>query len=238
MSARPLSTGLKCLEMLEVVAAQPGAGRLADLARAVGESRATTHQRLLTLVTAGWVERTEDGHYRLSLRPCRIARAALDQAGLGDRVLPSLQALTNQTGCASSLVVLEGTRIVIAQRVEAGGVLRADLRVGAAMPWDVSASGAIWLAHGPADLRARLEEAGTTLPDSSRIEEARRDHVAYGLSEGMLAGIGGVAAPVTDASGALIASLSAVWVTGQQEAGAVAHAVRSAASDLASALQT
>ncbi|MEM0989067.1 MAG: IclR family transcriptional regulator [Pseudomonadota bacterium] len=238
MPARPLSTGLKCLEMLEVVAGQPGAGRLADLARAVGESRATTHQRLLTLVTAGWVERTGEGHYRLSLRPCRIARAALDQAGLGDRVLPGLQKLTDQTGCASSLVVLEGTQIVIAQRVEAGGVLRTDLRPGAAMPWDVSASGVIWLAHGPKDLQARLEEAGAALPDPSRIEEARGDGISYGLSEGVLAGIEGVAAPVTDASGALIASLSAVWVTGQQEAAAVGHAVRSAATDLASALQT
>ncbi|MEM7744229.1 MAG: IclR family transcriptional regulator [Pseudomonadota bacterium] len=237
MSARPLSTGLKCLEMLELVAALPWPGRLADLARAAGESRATTHQRLLTLVTAGWVERTEEGHYRLSLRSCRIARAALDQSGLGDRVLPSLQRLTDQTGCASSLVVLEGTRIIIAQRVEAGGVLRTDLRPGAAMPWDVSASGAIWLAFGPDGLAARLVAEGTVLPVPDRIERVRKDGVSYGLSQGPLSGIGGVAAPVLDGSGALIASLSAVWVVGQRNMGDVESAVRQAAYDLAMALR-
>lgn len=210
MSARPLSTGLKCLEMLELVAALPGPGRLADLARAAGESRATTHQRLLTLVTAGWVERTAEGHYRLSLRPCRIARAALDQAGLGDRVLPHLTALTEETGQASSLVVLEGTSIVIAQRVEAGGVLRADLRPGAAMPWAVSASALIWLAFGPADLVDRLTAEGETLPDPARVAGARDSDLAMGLPKGPLDGIGAIAVPVRDAEGRLLASLSLV----------------------------
>lgn len=53
MSTRPLSTVLKCFDLLEVIAGLPGAVRLSELARIVGETRATTYQRLLTLTTAG-----------------------------------------------------------------------------------------------------------------------------------------------------------------------------------------
>ncbi|MEM6623543.1 MAG: hypothetical protein AAF674_15035 [Pseudomonadota bacterium] len=87
---------------------------------------------------------------------------------------------------------------------------------GAAMPWDVSASGAIRLGFGARDLAATLEDADVQTPTPTRIAVAAKAGLAHGLSHCMLAGIGGVAVPVKDSGGSLIASLSAVWVIGQQ----------------------
>ncbi|MEL6964795.1 MAG: helix-turn-helix domain-containing protein [Pseudomonadota bacterium] len=210
MPVRPLTTAVNCLDLLDLIAAAGAPVRLADAARLSGQSRATTYQRLLTLVTAGWLERLSDDTYRLSLTACRIANAALEQAGFGDRALPVLQSLTDLTGETSSLVALENVRLIIAQRVEARGVLRADLRVGAELSFDDSASGKVWLAFGPDDLSERLA-AGT---GAKLREEERRSIQADGCALGggglTLPGIAVLAAPVLDDRGRCLASLSLV----------------------------
>lgn len=208
MTVKPLTSVLKCLNLLDVIADQPGAVRISELGRLIGESRATTYQRLMTLTEAGWLERLADGGYRLSTRACRIGAAALDQAGFGDRVQPLLDALANELGDAVSLVVLEGERLIIAQRAEARAILRADLRVGAALSFLDSSSGAVWLAFGPEDLKDRLASAGRRLPSASRIRDVRSKAASVGGGGETLPGIASFAVPVLDAQGKCRASLS------------------------------
>lgn len=208
MQVRPLSTALKCFELLELLANQSQAVRISELGRLIGESRATTYQRLLTLTTAGWLERIPDGRYRLSTRACRIATAALEQAGFGERAQPILNELAEQFGEAVSLVTLENDRIVIARRAESRGILRADLKVGVAVSYKDSSSGAIWLAFGPEDLGRRLAEAGAEIPSRARIKKVRSEGVSISGGGKTLPGILSVAVPILDVSGKCIASLS------------------------------
>ena len=58
-------------------------------------SRATAHQKLITLVHAGWVEQIDSGAYRLALHATRMGLAALSQASLGERIMPFLQSLVD-----------------------------------------------------------------------------------------------------------------------------------------------
>lgn len=210
MTARPLSSVLKCFDLLELIAQADGPMRLADLARAGDESRATTYQRLLTLTTAGWVERLDDGTYRLSLRACRFANTALEQAGLGERALPILERLTKQTGETSSLVALENNRVIIAQRVEAHGMLRTDLRVGAEMSFVESGSGQIWTTFGPPDLASRLNALGIETVAPERRAEIRKLGFAVAGGGKTLAGISVIAVPVLGDHGECLFSLSLV----------------------------
>ncbi|MEM1276506.1 MAG: IclR family transcriptional regulator [Pseudomonadota bacterium] len=210
MSVRPLTTAIQCFEMLELIAAEARPVRLADVARLVGKSRATTFQRLLTLVTAGWVERLPGDTYRLSLTASRIANAALDQAGFDERALPVLQDLTQATGETSSLVALENGRPVIVQRVEARGVLRADLKVGAELSLTDSASGKIWLTFGPEAALSRIDPASAALLKETERASIRAERVAQGGGGDTLKGIAVIAAPVLGAKGEAIASLSLV----------------------------
>lgn len=210
MSVKPLTTAIKCFDLLEQIAGLQRPARLAELARLIGESRATTYQRLFTLTMVGWLERLPDDTYRLSLRACRIANAAMEQAGFGERALPTLQQLTDETGETSSLVALEDNRLVIAQRVEARGVLRADLRVGAELSYMDSASGKIWLAYGPQHLTQSLsEEFDISLPQDE-LEAIRGKGYAVGGGGATLPGIAVIAAPVFDDSGQCLAALSLV----------------------------
>lgn len=208
MTVKPLGSALKCLNMLDVFADQHGPMRISDLGRLIGESRATTYQRLFTLTEAGWLERLPDGTYRLSTRACRIGAAALEQAGFGERVQPLLDALAKDLGDAISLVTLEGDRIVIAQRAEADAILRADLKVGATLSYQDSSSGAIWLAFGPADLRTQLVNAGERLPTKAHIAKVKSKGVSIGGGGETLPGITSLAVPVLEGSGACRASLS------------------------------
>ncbi len=210
MSARPLSSVLKCFDLLELIAQANGPLRLADLARESNESRATTYQRLLTLTTAGWVERLSDGTYRLSLRACRFANTALEQAGLGERALPALEKLTERTGETSSLVALESDRIVIAQRVESRGMLRADLRVGSELSFVESGSGQIWVSFGPPDLAERLNQKGIeTIPPHRSADIREKGYTVSGGGR-TLAGIAVIAVPVLSKQGECLFSLSLV----------------------------
>lgn len=208
MNVQPLSSVLKCFELLNALARQPKASRISELGRVVGESRATTYQRLLTLTVAGWVERLPDGSYRLSTRACRVAAMALNQAGLGDRVQPVLDQLAKRTGEAISLVVVEEKRLVIVQRAEAQGVLRTDLQVGAELSFVDSASGSIWLAFADAGLADQLRKDGVKLPSKARIKAARETGVSLGGGGATLAAISAMAVPVFSDAQRLSASLS------------------------------
>jgi DNA-binding IclR family transcriptional regulator len=210
MAARPLSSVLKCFDLLELIAQANGPMRLADVARASDESRATTYQRLLTLTTAGWVERLADGTYRLSLRACRFANTALEQAGLGERALPSLEKLTERTGETSSLIALENDRIIIAQRVEAHGMLRTDLRVGAEMSFLDSGSGRVWASFGPPGLVDRLTEQGVEIIPPEERAKIRNQGYAVAGGGRTLAGISVIAVPVLGGQGECLFSLSLV----------------------------
>lgn len=208
MQVRPLSSVLKCIKLMEIAAEQPAPVRISELSRMVGESRATTYQRLHTLATAGWMERLPDGSYRLSTRACRIGAAALRQAGFGERTQPVLDGLAAELGEAVSLVLLEQEKLVIAQRAESRSMLRADLQVGAELSYKDSASGAIWLAFGPADMSERASNAGHSLPSKKRISKARQEEISIGGGGKTLPDISAIAIPVHHTNGHFLGSLS------------------------------
>lgn len=210
MSVKPLSTAIKCLELIEIMSKQPEALRLMEVARLIGESRATTYQRLFTLVTAGWLEHTDAGTYQLTIRALKIANGALEQAGFGDRVVPALNLLTKRTKQTSSLVIAEGDRIYIAQRVEARGVLRADLNVGTELSFKESPSGMIWTAFGPPSVTESLTASGTETASPKVLNEVRKNMYAVGGGGKTLQGIRGCAVPVLNSMGYCIASISLV----------------------------
>jgi DNA-binding IclR family transcriptional regulator len=208
MQVRPLSSVIKCLQLLEIVAEQQAPVRISEVGRMVGESRATTYQRLHTLTTAGWMERLPDGRYRLSTRASRIGAAAMRQAGFGERTQSILDELVAELGEAVSLVLLEQEKLIIAQRAESQSILRIDLQAGAELSYKDSSSGAIWLAFGPVDLSERVREAGHSLPSKARVSKALKEKISIGGGGRTLPGISAISIPVLDVNGQCLGSLS------------------------------
>jgi DNA-binding IclR family transcriptional regulator len=206
---RPLSSVLKTLQVLDTLGAESKAMRVTDLAQATGMSRATAHQKLITLVHAGWVEQIDSGAYRLTLHASRVGNAALSQASLGERITPFLQSLVAETGETASIAVIDDDTCSIVQRVESHGILRAELRVGAQLDIEHSASGRVLSAFADPVTLERLRAAGITLADEALLSRVRKERFAASSGRSFL-GVRGVAAPIFDVSGQCIAALSLV----------------------------
>ncbi|MCB8823221.1 IclR family transcriptional regulator [Microvirga rosea] len=207
MSVRPLSSVLKAFAALDIIASSTEPLRLADVARMLGEARATTLQRLVTLVEAGWIEQSDDGRYRLTLKVVHHATIAMEQAGIGTRLLDVLHEVVAESGETASLAVLEGTESVIINRVESRGLLRADLRIGTRLPLSDSATGRVLVAHASSDTINRLECAGIELGEPAVLSEVRERGFAVSGPLGPRT-VTAVAAPVFGVHGECIAALS------------------------------
>jgi DNA-binding IclR family transcriptional regulator len=171
---RLLGSAMKCLALLDVLAAVPGPAGVSELARLTTTPRGTTYQRLQTLVAAGWAEPVGEGKYRLTLRALVVGSAVLEQADLGSRVLPTLASIASHTGETSSIAVLDRDAAMIIQRVESDRALKADIKAGTRMPLDTSASGRILIAFSPEAKVAEIRGRGVAMPAQSIVQEARR----------------------------------------------------------------
>ena len=206
---RPLSTVLRTLEIVEHFAAQTRPQRLGEISDALGLSKATTYQRLFTLVSAGWLEQDDEGRYRLSMMPARLAAAALEQADLGTRADPALSGLVSKAGETASLSILDRGKPCIVARVESDSLLRADQKIGTYMALEGSASGRVLVAFADQTTQDRLRDGGETLPAPDLLEKVRSD--GFAISSGYTqSGATAVAAPVFDIHGRCAAAVSLI----------------------------
>ncbi|MBX3536722.1 MAG: IclR family transcriptional regulator [Chelatococcus sp.] len=207
MAVRSLSTVLKTLAVLDAAGRSDRPLRLVDFCRATGEARGAVYQRLVTLIEAGWIEATDEGTYRLSLRIVPYANRALDQASLGTRLADVLQQIVVDTGETASLAVLEDGEAVIVQRVESRGILRSDLRVGKRLELARTALGRALAAYAQPEILAHLAELGVDLPPEEVMREVREQ----GYSVSVLSGprtVSAVASPIFDSRGHCIGAIS------------------------------
>jgi DNA-binding IclR family transcriptional regulator len=207
LAVRPLSSVLKAFTALDIIASSNEPLRLADVARMLGEARATTLQRLVTLVEAGWIEQSEDNRYRLSLKVLHHAAIALEQAGIGTRLVDILQDVVAESGETASLAILDGTESVIINRVESRGLLRADLRIGTRLPLSDSATGRVLVAYASPMTLDRIKDSGVEVGDPAIFAKVRERGYAVSGPLGPRT-VTAVAAPVFDAQGDCIAALS------------------------------
>ena len=206
---RPLSTVLKTMAVLDVLAASARGMKLPEIATAMKLSRPTAYQRLLTLIEAGWIEQDHEMRYRLTMHACRIAAAALEQANLGTRVQPVLEMLVHRVKETASLAVLDRGLPCIVSRVESESVLRAEQKIGTTMSLEGSASGRILTAFADEVTLGRLRENGLALASEELLTEARKN--GYALSSGYThSGVVAIAAPIFDLQGKCTSTISLV----------------------------
>lgn len=144
----------------------------------LGWSRATLHQHLQTFVAAGWLETTEDGAYQLGLRASWVGRAALEQAGIGDRVLPLMREVSASTREATFLSMLDGDHASVVERVRPARRVLADIEENTRWALDDSASGRVLAAFADSDVVADWEARGVRLPGRRELAEVRRENYA------------------------------------------------------------
>jgi len=122
---RSVERALDVLDLL-VDAGRPGI-RLTELAEQMAISKSTALALVRTLTAREFVAEIGSGRsrrYTLGLALARLGDQALSQIEILDLALPSLEALTNETGWTSRIGVLDDGYAVIIGRVDGPGVVR------------------------------------------------------------------------------------------------------------------
>jgi IclR family transcriptional regulator, KDG regulon repressor len=200
-----LGSVLKCLALIDALSECKEPVSLSVLARAVGVSRSTLYKRLCTLTAAGWVVKSPDDRYHLSLRAVGIGTRALEQASLGQRALPLIQELSSIARETVSIITLDRGESLIVQRVESGQVLRANLRVGTRMKIVGNASGEVLVAFAPPHRLEELKRDRVELPSSSILQQVQQRGASFAS---IVEGVTAIAVPILDRYGFTEAALS------------------------------
>jgi DNA-binding IclR family transcriptional regulator len=196
---------------------------ISELARELGINKGTMRDLLETLRGRGLLERDEERkQYRLGPRLARLGMAALGQLDLARVAHPFMVELAQQTGGAVLLLVRDGDRATIVDKVDAGQVaVEVSATIGRRIPLAAGASGKVLLSETGEDERrgylARLPTlTGRTVRDPARfgtqVEQVRRRGYATDDEE-YLTGVRATGAPVHDARGRLIACVLVVGLT-------------------------
>ncbi|MCC7081453.1 MAG: IclR family transcriptional regulator [Burkholderiales bacterium] len=163
--------------------------------------------------------------------------------------LPILGELAEKTRYSAYASVLDGGDMLIVATVQSPDALRVILRLGDRRPLHATAGGKVLLAHVPEAQRAALL-AKRGLPSLTRntitsakalevqLSAIRRTDVAWNEGESAI-GVGGAAAGVFNAQGAIAGAISCVFplnVVAPSQRAALAGAVRQAAAGLSAAL--
>ncbi len=199
-------------------AAHPTWG-VAELAGHLELSTSTTHRLLSTLTDEGVLDQDgESGRYRLGLSVFDMAAAAPTQRTLHEAVLVSMTELRSRTGETVQVGVLDGRQVVYVERLDSPNTLRVFTELGRRNDAHCTSSGKALLAFTPRTQRNRIldgwvlpRHTDSTITDMSELraelDRIRRQGHAENRQE-FETGVESIAAPIRDASGNAVASLS------------------------------
>lgn len=183
-----------------------GAGQprgVTEIARALDWPKSTTHRLLSSLRGRGIVERDDGGRYRPGIALLALGLGVLEREPVAAAARPVLEATSAELGETLFLAAARGGRLIVLDKCEGPGFLRAAPRVGAELPAHATAIGKLYLALDPGQLAGLTErtaytpatrvDAAVLEPELARVRE--RGWAAN--DEEWIAGLTGIAAPVT-----------------------------------------
>ncbi len=236
----------KALDVLFLLQREAGACGVSQIGRALGLPKSSAHRLLAALSRRGLVERDAGGCYRPGIGLVALARGALDQEPVVAAARPILEAEAEALGETVFLVGGRGGRLLVLDKAEGTGFLRAAPSVGAAVPVHATAAGKLYLAFGAGEIawpEGSIERFTPRTPGSRdalerEVARARRRGFAENREE-WIPGLAVVAAPVR-AGGRLLGAICVAAPAARLEAlgrGAVADRARAAAGRVAARLE-
>jgi DNA-binding IclR family transcriptional regulator len=190
-----------------------------EVAQHLKMSRSTTYRYLQSLRSYDLIEEADgSARFRLGARILELARIARVGLGLCELALPVMQRLRDELGEAVLLTRRFARQVVCIERVAGLASIRLTYERGDVLPLHAGASAKVLLAFAEeSEIRRILREAklprftDATIVDSEVLAEQLlqiRDQ-GYATSRGEVdVGVLGVAAPVLDSEGRVLAGLS------------------------------
>ncbi len=202
-----LAKGLRVLEHL----AAHGEMSASRMAGYLDTSRAASHRFLSTLRDLGYVEKTEDGQFRLTFKVVELGMRKLDGFEVRHSVHPYLQEMALTCGETVNLGHWDGSAIVHLDKINSTETLRLDVGLGALAPAYCTGLGKAILAFLPdRELEDYLQSVAWVAmspktimtPEKLKIDIEKIRKRGYSIDDEELSlGLRCVAAPVFDHTG-------------------------------------
>lgn len=207
----------RALDALELLAARGGFIGVSELARELHISSPSAHRLLSTLAARGYARQDPvTARYAIGLRCFSLATLAMADIDLRGAVAPHLHALNEATGETVHLALYADGETVYIDRIEGRRPVGPISRIGGRAPAHCVSTGRAILAYLPDEeierlLSRGLERHTERSPTTREALEADRRltrRQGYAINEGSWRPeISGVAAPIRDYSGRVVASL-------------------------------
>jgi DNA-binding IclR family transcriptional regulator len=209
----------RAVRILEVFTAEEPALPVSEIARRASLHVATASRLVAELTGHGLLARQPDGRVRIGVRLWELAFRASPALTLREAAMPYLEDLHAIVGHHVQLGVLDGEEVLFLERLSAPGAVINYTRIAGRLPLHVSSSGVVLLAHADRQLQERVlagplqpyTAATVTSPDRLRalLADVRRQGFAQ-LNGHVHEDATGIAVPVRDRAGAVVAALSAI----------------------------
>lgn len=191
---------------------------VSELGRRLNLHKSTVSRLLATLESEGLLERAPGTEkYRLGPEIVRLAGKVDQSSDIQEVARPFLVALAEVTRETANLGVMEGAEVNNVDQVSGPHLVRIGNWVGRRTPLHCVANGKVLLAFQPKDVLERLTAGPlaaftahtVTKPAALRAELASIRKLGYATALGEIEeGLHAIAAPICDASGAVVAALS------------------------------
>ncbi|GAB3024955.1 IclR family transcriptional regulator [Nocardioides flavus (ex Wang et al. 2016)] len=206
----------RALGILEVLA-RTGESGVTEIAGELGVHKSTAFRLVATLEAHRLVEQTSDrGRYRLGVGILRLAGATTARLDLVQEARPIARRLAADTGETVNIAVLAESSALYLDQVAGSSALQSHNWVGQRIPLHATSNGKVLLAGlDDAGLVAVLGTLTTYTPHTITGRAQLRAEVARVREQGhavavdeLEVGLTAVAAPVRDAHGDVVASMS------------------------------
>jgi DNA-binding IclR family transcriptional regulator len=178
---------------------------LTAIARALAMPKSSVHRLLVTLLRRGLVEQSERGHYAVGIALIALGLGALAREPLAVAARPILEQVAADIGETLFLVVARAGRLIVLDKAEGSGFLRAAPLLGSSVPVHATAVGKLYLLHAPEQVPEQVQRqqweryTEHTLADqlalTAELERVRQQGWASNLDEWQ-PGLSVLAAPV------------------------------------------
>jgi DNA-binding IclR family transcriptional regulator len=143
-----LGTVEKAVDVLFHLHREPAAQGVTAIGRALGIPKSSTHRLLSALGRRGLVERDDRGRYRPGIGLVSLGLGTLEREPVVVAARSVLEATADELGETVFLVASRGGRLLVVDKAEGTGFLRAAPRVGSTVPVHATAVGKLFLAFG------------------------------------------------------------------------------------------
>ncbi|SAK44909.1 transcriptional regulator [Caballeronia glebae] len=212
-----LSSVTAALQLLKVFSEHEPELGISVLAKRMGIAKSTAHRLASALLAEGMLEQNADnGRYRLGIQLFTLGALVRRRFDVTKQAVPFLHVLREHTDETVHLAVLDDTSIVYLFNLESDQAIRMRSYIGVRKPAFCTAEGHVLLASRTPDVVSRVLKEGLvartpkTNTDTQvflkALDAARREGYSIDDEESEV-GMRGIAAPVRDITGNVVAAV-------------------------------